>query len=317
MLGDALRREREKQGLTIKDIENETSIRSVYISAIEKGDYDSLPGDVYTKGFIRNYARALNMDSESLLQQYNSERNISVPEHPADQDYRNDYRDDYSYRSSSSRSSSWDSHRSESGGNLFSSGEDYRERTEEKGGSKPFLIFLAVLAVFLGGVYYAFSDSPAKTPTKPATKTEQVKKEKEPEKPAAVKFDAVDVKAKFDDVCWLAVTVDGKQVFEGMVEQGKELSWKGNDKVEITAGNAGAMELTWNGKSIGKLGNKGQVVERVMTKDNDGSAPAKADSSAKAGSAKSDNSAAANKPAEEKNVAVPDKKDAGKSKKSN
>ena len=56
MLGDTLRREREKQGLTIKDIENETSIRSLYIEAIEKGDYDHLPSDVYTKGFIRNYA---------------------------------------------------------------------------------------------------------------------------------------------------------------------------------------------------------------------------------------------------------------------
>ncbi|MBO6246234.1 MAG: helix-turn-helix domain-containing protein, partial [Anaerovibrio sp.] len=53
MLGDILRREREKQGLTIKDIENETSIRSLYIEAIEKGDYDHLPSDVYTKGFIR------------------------------------------------------------------------------------------------------------------------------------------------------------------------------------------------------------------------------------------------------------------------
>ena len=53
MLGDTLRREREKQGLTIKDIENETSIRSVYIEAIEKGNYDSLPGDVYTKGLSK------------------------------------------------------------------------------------------------------------------------------------------------------------------------------------------------------------------------------------------------------------------------
>ena len=56
MLGETLRREREKQGLTIKDIENETSILSLYIEAIEKEDYASLPGAVYTKGFIRNYA---------------------------------------------------------------------------------------------------------------------------------------------------------------------------------------------------------------------------------------------------------------------
>lgn len=57
MVGDILRGEREKQGLTIEDIARETSIRDIYLEAIEKGDYDSLPGDVYAKGFIRNYSR--------------------------------------------------------------------------------------------------------------------------------------------------------------------------------------------------------------------------------------------------------------------
>ena len=47
MLGDILRREREKQGLTLKDVEEETSIRTLYIDAIENGQYDVLPGEVY------------------------------------------------------------------------------------------------------------------------------------------------------------------------------------------------------------------------------------------------------------------------------
>ena len=54
MLGDTLREAREKQGLTYKDIEKGTSIRALYIEYIEKGEYDELPGDVYTKGFIRS-----------------------------------------------------------------------------------------------------------------------------------------------------------------------------------------------------------------------------------------------------------------------
>ena len=46
MVGDILRREREKQGLSILDVEQETSIRALYLEAIEKGQYDVLPGDV-------------------------------------------------------------------------------------------------------------------------------------------------------------------------------------------------------------------------------------------------------------------------------
>ncbi|WP_037325098.1 helix-turn-helix domain-containing protein [Anaerovibrio sp. RM50] len=290
MLGDTLRREREKQGLTIKDIENETSIRSLYIEAIEKGDYDHLPSDVYTKGFIRNYAKALNLDSAPLLQEFNSERNIDVPVQPVDQRAKENYYDDVPQRTITVKSSSYSSSGSE-GGSLFSSGDDYRERTEEKSGSRMFMILLAVMVVFLGGVYYAFSDDPAqdKGKAKPTVKTEKVVNDKKEGTPVAEKnFDAVEVAAKFTGPCWISVKADGKEVFEGTVDSGKDMSWKGNEKVELVAGNAGAIELTWNGKNLGVLGNKGQVVERLMTKESDGSKPADT-SDKKAEKAKSDN----------------------------
>ncbi|MCR5175975.1 MAG: DUF4115 domain-containing protein [Anaerovibrio sp.] len=277
MLGDTLRREREKQGLTVKDIENETSIRSVYITAIEKGDYDSLPGDVYTKGFIRNYARALNIDGDSLLRQYNSERNISSPVQPVDLVDHEEYEDSVPQRTVTVKESSRNHSGPEEKSNLFSSGTDYRERTEDKSGYKKFLALLAVLAVFLGGVYYAFSDNPEDS-TRSTVKNEQTKKTAEKpkaapvEKPAAKKFNDVNVTAKFNDSCWVSVEIDGKNVLEGTIEKGKEISWKGKDSVKLLAGNAGAVELTWNENNLGIIGGKGQVVERFMTKDSDGAA---------------------------------------------
>lgn len=74
MLGDTLREAREKQGLTYKDIEKGTSIRVLYIEYIEKGEYDELPGDVYTKGFIRSYANFLKLDANALVQAFTAER---------------------------------------------------------------------------------------------------------------------------------------------------------------------------------------------------------------------------------------------------
>ena len=65
MVGDILRREREKQGLTIADIEKGTSIRRLYIEHIERGNIAELPGLVYAKGFVRNYAKFLHLDAES------------------------------------------------------------------------------------------------------------------------------------------------------------------------------------------------------------------------------------------------------------
>jgi len=75
MVGDILRSARVKQGLTIADIEKGTSIRALYIESIEQGNIDNLPGMVYAKGFVRNYAGFLHLDAEELVQQFKSYRN--------------------------------------------------------------------------------------------------------------------------------------------------------------------------------------------------------------------------------------------------
>ena len=58
-LGEELRRERMRRGLTYKDVEQRLHIRSAYLEALEEGNYDIIPGHVYTKGFIRNYGKHL------------------------------------------------------------------------------------------------------------------------------------------------------------------------------------------------------------------------------------------------------------------
>ena len=73
MVGDILRRERERQKLSVKDIEQGTSIRALYIEAIENGEYDKLPGTVYTKGFIKNYSNFLKLDADALSRQFTEE----------------------------------------------------------------------------------------------------------------------------------------------------------------------------------------------------------------------------------------------------
>ena len=70
MVGYTLRQERERQNLTIEDIEEGTSIRALYIEAIENGEYDKMPGTVYTKGFIKNYAKFLGLDPDATVKEF-------------------------------------------------------------------------------------------------------------------------------------------------------------------------------------------------------------------------------------------------------
>ena len=80
-LPDRLAAARERKGVDLLRAERDTKIRLRYLSALERGDYADLPGAVYTKGFLRNYAIYLGLDPEDVLRQWRRERGeLSTPE---------------------------------------------------------------------------------------------------------------------------------------------------------------------------------------------------------------------------------------------
>ena len=54
--------------------ERDTKIRARHLSALEDGEYEQLPGSVYAKGFLRNYALYLGLDPEELLSKWRDEQ---------------------------------------------------------------------------------------------------------------------------------------------------------------------------------------------------------------------------------------------------
>ena len=257
MVGDILRREREKQGLTIADIEKGTSIRGLYIEHIERGNIGELPGLVYAKGFVRNYAKFLCLNAEALVQQFAEENGSTPPPVPAEPE-------------SAPRRIS-----------LSTVGDESLSSISIGGTSSSYAgIFgklaagIIVLAALVGGGVAAISaiNSPAQVPAAPPVKTEQ------PAAPAAAAeadasdtaraahADGVNVSVTLTERCWTEVSVDGKSVFEGIIEKGKTESWKGKESVVIRAGNAGALDVTFNGRKFGKFGDNGEVLERTFSK---------------------------------------------------
>ncbi|HEX7346234.1 MAG TPA: RodZ domain-containing protein [Candidatus Limnocylindrales bacterium] len=72
---------RERKGVDLYRAERDTKIRARYLAALERGDYRELPGAVYTKGFLRNYALYLGLDPDEVLLQWRRER--GAPQEPA------------------------------------------------------------------------------------------------------------------------------------------------------------------------------------------------------------------------------------------
>ncbi len=281
MVGNILRAAREERGLSLKDIENETSIRALYIEAIEKGKQDVLPSEVYVKGFIRNYATFLGLDADALARQYQEELHGTVEEKtdkvvpvavPGKEEH-----------------------------GPFTTGSDFKERVEKSHRTQHILIALGiVIGLFVGSIYYFFGDDAVKKREQPSPVSQQVPSATNTTSAPAVpvpapavapatppvsappsapadsaaspkqpdsKAGAVNVTAKFNDRCWMHVIADGQVIYEGIVDAGQMISWKGKDRVTVTAGNAGAVDIVYNGRDLGRLGNVGDVVEKRFTKD--------------------------------------------------
>jgi hypothetical protein len=73
-VGERLRTARDARGVDYYRIERDTKIRAKYLAALEGGDNSALPGDVYTKGFLRTYATYLGLNGDEIVDAWRQER---------------------------------------------------------------------------------------------------------------------------------------------------------------------------------------------------------------------------------------------------
>jgi|GEM_PF-1088098 len=66
-LGGLLKKEREKHGLSLRDVMEATKISRRNLNALEGGEIGLLPHPVYLKGYIRNYAHLVGLEAEPLV----------------------------------------------------------------------------------------------------------------------------------------------------------------------------------------------------------------------------------------------------------
>lgn len=78
-IGTRLKEAREAKGYTLSDLQEITKIQKRYLVGIENGDYESIPGAFYVRAFIRQYAEAVGLDPDELLETYKTE----VPSTPS------------------------------------------------------------------------------------------------------------------------------------------------------------------------------------------------------------------------------------------
>ncbi|HOV78697.1 MAG TPA: DUF4115 domain-containing protein [Bacillota bacterium] len=241
-IGERLKKAREERGLTLEAVEEETKIRRKYLQAMEEERFQILPGPIYAKAFLKNYARFLNLNVEEIMESY---KNLFSPETPAENTEKAE-----------------------------------PEKTPANIRKKPRYWLYPVIAAILAGLVFSFyygalgtgrynktsGEAGRQTTSQPGEQAQtpagspqtDVREPQTPEQIPGVSL-VLNVKEKR---CWMLVVVDGDTVYQGEVTAGQSKSFSGQEKISITLGNAGVVEVVYNGQNVGFLGGDGAVVSR-------------------------------------------------------
>jgi cytoskeleton protein RodZ len=290
-IGETLRRERLKRNLELGQIAQELKIASRFLEAIEAGQLDKLPGGVFTKSFIIQYARLLGLDEEMIAGEV--QRTLEPPPEvpasleapkPADSAIRVPRVEEW--KTVGEGRFRWSS-------SLFAAALVVVVMLLCSGlyalyawWQRAHLSVAAYQRPPVAAVQQAPPPTPVEQPPSPAVQPSTVPTGTQPpagspapvpstEQPAptvtappavsvagapASRPNApVRVELTADEPVWVLVRSDGKYSFSGTLSAKESRTIEATSMVLLRLGNAGGVTITLNGKPVGPVGPKGQV----------------------------------------------------------
>ncbi len=246
--GSRLKKIRQERGLSLEDIQKKTKIHLNVLRAIE-GDSISNLSPIYLKGFIKIYCGYLGLNFADFIGQ------PPQPVKPA-------------LNATVGKPI---------GARIERKPSLIKDASVKFQAIRPLINFKKIiiitvgisLAIFLGTSLIRFISS------RPKSKLEKAKiamPHSAPKTVAAVQTKA----AKEIDASgftlgifakgksWISAKVDGKVVFHGVLVRGRSETWQAKEKVELSLGDAGAVELQVNDQRFANLGRRGQPLKNVV-----------------------------------------------------
>jgi len=288
--GPLLRQARESRGLSLQQVAASTKISARVLEALERNDVSKLPGGIFSRSFVRAYAKEVGLDPETTVGRF-----VEA------------FRPELEEQSPAAASQAVDPESFESG-----------RRTAI---ALLQVVGLSVLVVIAVAAYRNMRPAPVAPPPPveapapappappvseavtpdpdpapaagPATPTETTPSvttpagtgqppatmppaEALPRPAASPAAGAVVPTAQTplalsvlaDEECWLSLSVDGQKVVARNLLPGERVQFRARSTIVLSAGNAGALALTVNGRPGRALGGRGDVVTTTITVDN-------------------------------------------------
>lgn len=272
-LGELLRQTRETRGWTVAQVEMATRIPRRHLEALESANLSALPAPVFTRGLVRSYAKYLGLSQveaeELLLKEEARQETVGVLPSVA----------------------VWPKVGGEPsslmrvglvvlllgivGGVAYSILPRYRTLLAASGDLVGSASAASPSPATAAGSPTAAPHSPTPAPTATARPTVAPTATVPPSPTlappaastatAAATIRGVTVEARATGRVWAQVEADGQVVFSGILQTSEKKTWKADRRILLHVGNAGLVEVTYNGQVLGNIGPDGEVVKREWT----------------------------------------------------
>lgn len=267
---------REAGGLSLPDIFETTRVGLVYLAAVESGEFNRLPPPVYARNFIRKYAWAVGVDEKPIINRYekyletlkptNEETEIQKP---------------------------WP----ETGGrNRFLVASLAAVVIAGALVSALFLYDQAEKPTALAPVGESLSPAPVipepapsatvpdlsapTTAAVPASSDQATTPGSVPptpgtaSQPSAIAGKMYHLVIEAHELTWIRIAEDRNPAYEALLKPGDKIERMASDYFQLVIGNAGGINLTFQGKLLGNLGKPGQIINmRLPEKESDRKMP--------------------------------------------
>lgn len=265
--GERLKKKRLEKGLSLEEVQKKTKVHLNILKAIE-GDSISNLSPIYLKSFIKIYCNFLGVDYKDYLSEGKDDKDQSAqanaPKGPAPA------------KEPSKASSILDS-------NPIKLGAFRPSKAVKIAVASVVALALLSLGFFSLGKFISSRKSlaqPKKQAVKAPAPKRKVKKaavaqevklpastpklQEIPLRPRKEAISVIRLGMRTREDCFVHLKVDGKVVFHQFLQKGRFESWDGKDRMELSIGNAGAVELEVNGQLFSKLGRKGESIKNIL-----------------------------------------------------
>jgi cytoskeleton protein RodZ len=215
-LGTYLRSAREARGIDLHDAAQQTRISLNYLRALEEEDFSKLPGEVFVKGFLKNYAKFLRLDESQVLKKF------------------------------------VESQVTNSGGGSFVEKEPVaaisQQKTPRSTTIEPFLWGAGIVIAL---VFFVFTALPERhqPDTKQAVTTMSTGQTVTTQG-LVMQRDKLYLEVVALEDTWLLVRTDNSPQKKAVLKKGESLIWSAKERFLLSYGSANALKLTLNGQEL-------------------------------------------------------------------